>query len=694
MSSKTRERAALDKLNMVALERVSTNRFRIPPNPPLWLAHACSEGDEEEGIVTFNDPLSFVANFLVDAEESWSKSKPERVASGVYTVRRPKTPKLHVEFFADTLVDSPTLFVELSGLGAPNAEHQAVRAARRSKLQLERLRAERHSEQSERRDHDAFLKTLPVLYLKVDHRGIVLDAQANGEYARDGRSRSDIGKTLFDLFGSECGSTFLDHVQFVTVNRKSGAFSFQDFALGRARHHQVELNPLDKGQVVVVVRDVTDQVHLERHLKSLAFKDSLTGLPNRNLLEDRIIQATRRANRSGGTVGIFFVDLDGFKQVNDEYGHAVGDKVLVTAAGRLTKAVRTSDTVIRLGGDEFLIVVEGASQTSDYEIVATKIITVLKEAFTVDSQPVKLSASIGVACYPHDGLTAERLVRRADKAMYQAKEAGKNCLAYAAADTTSNIGDSRQAYLNALDKEQLDVAFVPIIDSDNKSVVALKAVPSWHPPSNERRDFLTTAKALGLRYRFDRQTFILACQAFAHWKASLDFNYRLSFEISEDWLRQSTFVGDLQDICSVSNIRSQEIELEFPEEIADRSITELEKRAVTLRSLGFRIAITRFGSGNSSILQLQRFPVDTIKIDSKYIQQADQSEGDRQLCAIVSDLARTLGVRLVAEGVSTQRQHTTLLAIGYRYFQGPLFSTAVARSQLVEWVRAWSAEHA
>jgi diguanylate cyclase (GGDEF)-like protein len=406
--------------------------------------------------------------------------------------------------------------------------------------------------------------------------------------------------------------------------------------------------------------------NLVDQIRFKSLHDPLTGLPNRALLLDRIEQMTARARRSAVQTGVLFVDLDGFKEVNDTLGHGAGDQLLQEVAERLSTAMRGGDSVGRLGGDEFVVVVDGSSLDVGPELVAERLLAILREPFTVGdsgAQPLRLTASIGVALGLRE--SASDLLRDADTALYEAKAAGRNCFVSFQPEMHTAVQDRLLLEMDLRDALRLNQYFLmyqPIFNLASGAITGVEALLRWrHPdrglvlPSN----FIPLLETSGMIVDVGIWVLEQACRQGAEWR-SLGYQLDISVNVSARQLEAGRFVEDLERALQLSRLDPKTLIIEITETAIMRDVEAVIPRLEELKALGIRIAIDDFGTGYSSLASLQRFPVDTIKIDRSFIASMADSPGSGAMIHTLVQLGKALGLETLAEGIEESGQYSTL----------------------------------
>jgi diguanylate cyclase (GGDEF)-like protein len=433
--------------------------------------------------------------------------------------------------------------------------------------------------------------------------------------------------------------------------------------VGRGQFHPVELASSDEfGQLANAFNAMAEEVRQEQaKLHRQANFDTLTGLPNRMMALDRVDQEIHRSHRAGQRFALFFIDLDNFKSVNDSMGHAVGDELLVATGARLASAVREADTVARLGGDEFLILAPDVSSDLEVEQIAERLIRSISEPQVLNARKVVARCSIGIAFYPDNGCTVEALMANADNAMYQAKAAGQGSAIFFTEEMNTRLRERMQMEqdLNlALDAGQLHLHFQPIFDAASRRHRGAEVLLRWQHPERgfvSPAEFIPLAEESGQIVPIGEWVLEEACKCWAGWRdAGLDPGY-LAINISRIQFRKR-FSARLAESMQQRNVPPEALALEITESVLlddhDHVIEELN----TLRELGLKLSLDDFGTGYSSLSYLKRFRFDVLKIDRSFVAGVPENAEDVSLVKAILAMARGLDLKVVAEGVESERQ--------------------------------------
>jgi diguanylate cyclase (GGDEF)-like protein/PAS domain S-box-containing protein len=441
---------------------------------------------------------------------------------------------------------------------------------------------------------------------------------------------------------------------------------------------------------VGIFSDISNQKHVQRHLHQLAYYDALTGLPNRQLFYDRIEQIIIRARREDAGFSLLFVDFDRFKNINDSLGHNFGDKLLQVAAQRLRESVRESDTVARLGGDEFTVILVDSDSERNVAATATKIVESFSQPLEVENHPIFLTASVGIARYPDDGSDAETLMRNADAAMYQAKDEGRSRYCFFTSLLNSQLSDrldKESALRSSLHGEGLRLVWQPQVRLADRRLVGLEALARWHHPhfgDIPPAQFIPLAEEAGLMPEFGLWVLKEASAnvtrlAEHHSIDALHFALNIS---ALQVYRGDELKQGIQETLGKSGISLGNFELELTESTLMSRGSASEALIKELRDWGLLIAVDDFGTGYSNLAYLKRFAVHRLKIDQIFVRDLANDETSRQLVTAIVQMAHSLNIQVIAEGIETEEQHAILLALGCDEGQGFLYGRPMETDQL------------
>ncbi len=450
------------------------------------------------------------------------------------------------------------------------------------------------------------------------------------------------------------------------------------------------------------MRDVSERKALEDELKHQAFHDSLSGLANRALFLDRLEHALARAARSQSLLAVLFLDLDDFKLVNDSFGHAAGDDLLVAVAGRLTKSLRVGDTAARFGGDEFAVLLEEVSGFEEANQVAERIITALRVPLTVEDHQVQVHASIGIAVSPAGAEGPAELLQAADVAMYSAKSRGKGryevyqpALQQAVLERLERTADLQRA----VDRQEFVVHYQPIVTLDgNATINGVEALVRWRHPERGLllpKEFIPLAEDTGLIIPLGRWVLLEACQQARQWQLNhkLSDAFHVSVNISARHFAHDGLVEDVSNALKAGGLDPGSLVLEITESVLVQDADSVIARMLELKLLGVSFAIDDFGTGYSSLSYLKRFPIDILKVDKSFVDDVGESEDSGALAEAIVQLGNTLNLQTVGEGIEQVRQVEGLRSLGCQFGQGFYFAKPLRAEQIDELLSRLPATH-
>ena len=429
----------------------------------------------------------------------------------------------------------------------------------------------------------------------------------------------------------------------------------------------------------------------EKHLSRLAYYDVLTGLPNRNLFNDRLRMAMSQSRRTNLRMGLFFIDLDRFKQVNDSLGHEVGDELLKTVAQRLKSVTREVDTVARLGGDEFTVILPNLLDDRDALLVAEKIIDAFLPPVQIGVNQLMAAPSIGIALFPNHGEDESTLLRHADAAMYHAKSDGGNT--YRVFEL-SDEGDTQalnieSAFRTALERNELSLVYQPQVSASGCEILGVEALLRWHNPDFGEvppDTFIPIAEWSGSIIEIGRWVIHAACQQMALWRQSGLSIRRVAVNISPRQLRDANFTSVVFDELALAGLPGSALELEITEsELMLYPESTLLKLA-DLRAQGVSIAIDDFGTGYSNLARLRELPIDRIKVDRSFVHNLEGDSNAQAISTCIVTMAKVMNLEVVAEGVETAGQLRQLLQQGCHSIQGYLFAKPMLPESIDGWI--------
>lgn len=441
-----------------------------------------------------------------------------------------------------------------------------------------------------------------------------------------------------------------------------------------------ELEIAQRRLYIAVIRDVTERKQNEERLVFLATRDHLTGLPNRLTFRDRLEEAIDRASRRGNKVGVLFVDLDNFKNVNDTMGHAAGDVMLRIVGKRLEDSVRAGDLVAHLNGDEFTVLLDNLRDGQEAARVASTLMERLSQSYQIEGREVFITATIGIAVYPDSGNTLADLMRNMDTAAHHAKRQGRNTFHFYT-QTLSEAANRRVAIENGLrrviEREELTVVYQPKVDLKTREVIGAEALLRW---TGEELgfvspvEFIPVAEETGLIVPIGEWVLDEVCRKISQWTTDGRPPLRIAVNLSARQFRDSNLTDLITNILSKHNIGADLLELELTESMLVQNAEAAIEALWSLKGLGITLSIDDFGTGYSSLSYLKRFPIDALKIDQSFVRDIPSNRDDRSITRAIISLGQSLDLKLVAEGVETEQHVSFLAESGCHMAQGYLFA--------------------
>lgn len=532
------------------------------------------------------------------------------------------------------------------------------------------------------------LNALPDLVIRMDRVGTLLEVRPANEMDLNAPRHELIGRPVFDAF-PEMAEQLRDALHRAFVLEKVQSFEYSSQLRTGEAFYEARVVRCSDQEALVLVRDVSERHELQRQLMHQAFHDSLTGLANRALFEDRVSHALARGNGANSEpdgLAVLFIDLDDFKVVNDTLGHRMGDALLVAVAERLHEVTRPGDTIARLGGDEFAVLVEGGKQDIA-EALAHRLIDAFRRPFEAGFQQVAITASIGVATRLAD-VSAEDLLRNADMAMYAAKTAGKGRPALFEPSMQDGLltqlmieSELRQAVA----ENQFVVLYQPVVDISTGKVIATEALVRWQHPSRgllAPGEFIPLAEQTGMIVQIGAMVLAEACRQAAAWESDIS----VSVNVSTRQLNEPGLVETVEQALELAHLEPRRLVLEITE---TSLISDADRAALVLaqlKELGVRLALDDFGTGFSSLSHLLAFPIDTIKVDKSFIDGITRDGNAPALVGAILGIGGILGINVVAEGVETKEQLDLLQDWHCPNCQGYIFAKPVEPSTIEEFL--------
>jgi diguanylate cyclase (GGDEF)-like protein/PAS domain S-box-containing protein len=540
-----------------------------------------------------------------------------------------------------------------------------------------------HSEEKTR----ALLRAIPDRILRIGADGAVLDFVA-GDGRASGPSESDVaGRNLSEVLP---GGISEEALRNIGEARKSGGIQRFEYAIDSAtgrRSFECRIVSIPGGESLLIARDMTDRKKAEEQLAHMAYHDALTGLPNRAAFSERLFQDLSRAKRRNEVVAIVFLDLDRFKDVNDTLGHDAGDRLLVMVSERLRGSMRESDTLARISGDEFCIILPDQRDEYDAIEAGRRVHRAFTKPFHLDGQMSHVTASLGISLYPANGGSPETLVKQADIAMFRAKALGGDAFLPFSEEMSAEVAARvrmEKGLRSACEKKEFVLHYQPEIDLRTGRIVGAEALVRWQTGDQglvQPMQFIPLAEETGAIVPISEWVIETACAQAQVWHAQGHAPFRISLNVSARLFHRYDLNATIRDTLRRTGLAPGSFELEITESVAMRN---MESTIETLRKLSgasIRVAMDDFGTGYSSLAYLQKMPIHLLKIDMSFIREVDRSPEDRTIVKTIIAMAHTLNIEVIAEGVERVEQLDLLKSFGCDLAQGFLFSKAVPAAE-------------
>lgn len=554
----------------------------------------------------------------------------------------------------------------------------------------QRRRAEEALHKSEA-ENRALIDAIPDLMFRISSNGAFLDVKGSKDFNPGILTPDCVGKKIEDVFPKEVAEQAMHYVIRALKNGGTQNFEYQLPSNDFLRDYEARIVVSGEDEVLAIVREITERKAQAAVLEYQALHDSLTDLPNRTLLYDRLQQAILSGHRQSRLLALLLMDLDHFKDVNDTLGHHHGDMLLQQVGQRLRGTLRESDTVARLGGDEFAILISALADVKDVPLVTEKILQALEAPFILEGNILDIGASIGIALFPDHGEYADLLIQRADVAMYLAKEAGGGYAIYSSEQDQNSPrrlalrGELRQAIENG----DLFLLYQPKINLQTSNVIGVEALVRWRHPrlgTVPPDQFIPLAEHTGLIKPLTLWVLNAALSQCRSWReAGVDLG--VAVNLSARNLQDPQVSDQIADLLETWNVPPQMLELEITESVIMADPVRAMEILTRLSKMGVRLSIDDFGTGYSSLGYLKKLPVDEIKIDKSFVKEMAIDGDDTVLVRSIIDLAHNLGLQVIAEGVEDQETWDALVMLGSDAAQGYFMSRPIPADELGRWLR-------
>ncbi|MFN3398430.1 MAG: putative bifunctional diguanylate cyclase/phosphodiesterase [Sulfurimicrobium sp.] len=496
----------------------------------------------------------------------------------------------------------------------------------------------------------------------------------------------------------DTGQPGLEHIRRAVREQRDGKALLRNYRKdGSLFWNELSISPVrnDAGEVthyIGIQNDVTERKQYEEQLAYQSAHDTLTRLPNRNLAQDRLAQSIIFARRTGHQLALLYVDLDNFRAINDSLGHNVGDQLLQIVAQRLGGCIRSGDTVARMGGDDFVLILAQVAHEEDVSRVTRKVLTAITEPVMIESQPLTVTCSIGVSLFPRDGEDAATLLKNADAAMYRAKEQGRNSVQYYTAEINSRVFQHlmmENSLRGALERNEFMLHYQPQVSLHSGEMIGMEALLRWQhaemgtiSPAN----FIPLAEDTGLIIPIGAWVLHTACKQTRAWHDAGLPPVRVAVNLSARQFREN-IPQLVQQALADSGLPPRFLELEITESVAMQHAESTEQTLLALRNMGVRLSIDDFGTGYSSLSYLKRFPINKLKLDQSFVRDIISDPDDATISMAIIALAHGMKLDVIAEGVETEGQLKFLRRHGCDAIQGYYFSRPVAAAEMEQLLR-------
>jgi diguanylate cyclase (GGDEF)-like protein/PAS domain S-box-containing protein len=538
---------------------------------------------------------------------------------------------------------------------------------------------------------ETIFEAIPDLFFLMKDDGTIIDYHASNTNNLYVSPQEFIGKKMANILPEKVANKFKENI--AKAIQQEGMISFEyDLSLPQGVvYFEARVRHLTQyNQLVTIIRDITEQYKSAQLIRHQAYFDSLTSLPNRFLALDRLSQMLMEAERNNEQIAVLFLDIDDFKKINDSLGHEIGDKLLIKAANRLQQVLRKEDTVGRLGGDEFIILLKGLTEHHNALSITENLIKTFREPFKIDGRELILTMSIGVAIYPENGINSSNLLRNADTAMYQAKALGRNT--YSFFTNEMNIIMQRRFKIEeqmhgALERDEFEIYYQPQFDVKTQNIVGAEALLRWRNKTlgNVAPDeFIPIAEHSGLIVPIGKYVIKQALCFLNEWQNVQQHTFSISVNLSPRQFRDASLLDFIKNTLSDMNLRPEHLDLEITEGVLMSGQSYINEALTEINSLGIKLAMDDFGTGYSSLNYLRQYPFDVLKIDRSFIQGITLNKADCNLVKATIVMSHSLGLTVVAEGVETSEQLTLLAELECDVVQGYYLSKPMPAKQLLD----------
>jgi len=537
----------------------------------------------------------------------------------------------------------------------------------------------------------ATFEVIPDLFFLMEADCTIIDYHASNTNNLYVSPESFIGKSMLELLPNKIAAQFKSNTEKVIT--QGGVINFEYELLmphGPVFFEARIIYLSENKQIIAIIRDISEQHRASESIKLHAYYDALTGLPNRFLALDCLSKMVNEAERNNEITAVLFLDLDDFKKINDSLGHEIGDKLLIESASRLRKVVGKRDTVGRLGGDEFILLLRNLSAKHNTLSIVENLLKTFRKPFKIDDRELISTISIGIAMFPENGNCASQLIRHADTAMYKAKSLGRNTYSFFTQEMNVNMLrrlEVEEKMRGALERGEFEVYYQPQIDSNKNKIIGAEALLRWYNPilGNVTPDeFIPIAEHTGLIVPIGQFVLEQALNFLSVWQKEQQASFRIAVNLSPRQFRDSHLLSFIETSLIKANIPADKLELEITEGVLMIGQNYIDDALIKLHKLGIKLSMDDFGTGYSSLSYLRQYDFDILKIDQSFISGITSNKADCSLVKATIGMAHSLGLQVVAEGVETKEQLEQLSELNCDFLQGYYFSKPITAKQVLE----------
>jgi diguanylate cyclase (GGDEF)-like protein/PAS domain S-box-containing protein len=535
----------------------------------------------------------------------------------------------------------------------------------------------------------ALLRAIPDLIFRIGKDGTLLEVVSASETGH-ALLEEYRGKKLADVFPAEVAENAARCTNLALQTGEIQGFEYVLPSDKDARCYEARIVDIGEGESLYIARDITERKKAEKRIAFLAYHDSLTGLPNRVTLNERLSRDLARARRKEETIGVVMIDLDRFKEVNDTLGHNAGDRLLQEVAERLSSCIRETDTVARMSGDEFCVILPDQADEHTVTTAARRIHRAFASPFLLDGQEMNITASLGLSMFPSNGDTVETLVKNADIAMFRAKAQGKDALQVFSEEMSAAVAqriETEKALRTASVRNEFVNYYQPEIDLRTGRIIGAEALIRWLRPGKgliPPMQFIPVAEETGAILPISEWAIETACAQAKIWQSEGFSPFRMSVNVSGRLFQQYDLVRTITQVLGNTGLDPGSLEVEITESIAMKNLDSTLEVLWSLNRLSIRVAMDDFGTGYSSLAYLRKFPIQLLKIDRAFIKDLIRNPEDQAIVKAIIAMAHTLKIEVIAEGVETAEQLDFLKTHGCDKVQGFLFSKPVPAEEFVK----------